>query len=50
LKVATKAKTSSMKTLPRRSGPAAPTENYCEGSKLRCIFSTSWSMLKLDGR
>ena len=23
---------------------------YCGASKLRCIFSTSWSMLKLDGR
>src|SRR6185295_4133827 len=30
--------------------PAALAENYCVFSKLRCIFSTSWSMLKLDGR
>jgi len=29
--------------------PAALAENYCVFSKLRCIFSTSWSMLKLDG-
>jgi hypothetical protein len=30
--------------------PASVDRVYCDISKLRCIFSTIWSMLKLDGR